>query len=219
MSGPCKPDEGFLPLISGTWLKIKPGSPAPAMGPGTELIVKPRLVIDGGYTLARTSSGRKNTPNVMASPRTFAPPVLLSSINGEAEIRLINIVADCRGVPFRLAFFATSRHMRTSCRWQKFTLERATDVLSTVKDSQAQGRQCHRRAAEMKMLDKTEQSDQAQTRKPESCYCSALPKGSPCLSCYKRWLASRRWDWLADQQERTTESAQERIGYGERLPA
>ena len=63
------------------------------------------------------------------------------------------------------------------------------------------------------MLDKSEQSDQAQTRKPESCYCSALPKGSPCLSCYMRWLASRRskenmaeeWDWLADQQERTAD--------------
>jgi hypothetical protein len=63
--------------------------------------------------------------------------------------------------------------------------------------------------------------------KPESCYCSALPKGSgPCLPCYTRWLASRRskgtWeesDRLADQQERTTESAQERMGYGERLSA
>jgi hypothetical protein len=64
----------------------------------------------------------------------------------------------------------------------------------------------------MKVLDKTEQSDQASSRneKPESCYRSALPKGSgPCLSCYTRWLASRRskevmaedWDWLADQQE------------------
>ena len=29
--------------------------------------------------------------------------------------------------------------------------------------------------------------------KPESCYCSALPKGSGlCLPCYKRWLAGRR---------------------------
>ena len=29
--------------------------------------------------------------------------------------------------------------------------------------------------------------------KPESCYCSALPKGSgPCLPCYTRWLAGRR---------------------------
>ena len=62
------------------------------------------------------------------------------------------------------------------------------------------------------MLDKTEQSDQASSRneKPDSCYCSARPNGSgPCLSCYTRWLASRRskevmaedWDWLADQQE------------------
>ena len=79
------------------------------------------------------------------------------------------------------------------------------------------------------MLDKPEQSDWAPNpnEKPESCYCSALPKGSPCLPCYTRWLASRRskgdmaeeWDWLADQQERTTEPAQERIGCGERLPA
>jgi hypothetical protein len=70
--------------------------------------------------------------------------------------------------------------------------------------------------AEMKVLDKVEQSDQASSpnEKPESCYCSALPKGSgPCLPCYTRWLASRRskvamaeeWDWLADQQERTTD--------------
>jgi hypothetical protein len=29
--------------------------------------------------------------------------------------------------------------------------------------------------------------------KPESCYCSALPKGSGlCLPCYTRWLASGR---------------------------
>jgi hypothetical protein len=42
------------------------------------------------------------------------------------------------------------------------------------------------------MLDKTEQSDRAPNpnEKPESCYCSALPKGSgPCLPCYTRWLA------------------------------
>jgi len=66
------------------------------------------------------------------------------------------------------------------------------------------------------MLDKTEQSDRAPSpnEKPESCYCSALPKGSgPCLPCYTRWLASRRSkrdmaeesDRLADQQERTTD--------------
>ena len=73
MSGPCKPDEGFLPLISGTWLKIKPGSPAPAMGPGTELIVKPRLVIDGGYTLARTSSGRKKYTERYGVSSNFRP--------------------------------------------------------------------------------------------------------------------------------------------------
>ena len=29
--------------------------------------------------------------------------------------------------------------------------------------------------------------------KPESCYCSALPKGSGlCLPCYTRWLAAKR---------------------------
>jgi len=34
--------------------------------------------------------------------------------------------------------------------------------------------------AEMKLLDKTEQSDRASNpnEKPQSCYCSALPKGS-----------------------------------------
>jgi transcriptional regulator with XRE-family HTH domain len=49
--------------------------------------------------------------------------------------------------------------------------------------------------AEMKMLDKTEQSDRAPipNEKPEICYCSALPKGSAlCLPCYTRWLAGRR---------------------------
>jgi hypothetical protein len=61
--------------------------------------------------------------------------------------------------------------------------------------------------------------------KPKSCYCSALPKGSgPCLPCYTRWLASRRSkedmaEGLADQQERITHPAQERIGYAGRLPA
>ena len=63
--------------------------------------------------------------------------------------------------------------------------------------------------------------------KPESCYCSALPKGSgPCLPCYTRWLASRRSkgdmaeesDRLADQQRAHHGSAQERIDYGERIP-
>jgi len=51
------------------------------------------------------------------------------------------------------------------------------------------------RVAGLKMLDKTEQSDQVPipNEKPESCYCSALPKGSGlCLPCYKRWLAGRR---------------------------
>jgi hypothetical protein len=41
------------------------------------------------------------------------------------------------------------------------------------------------------MLNKTEQSDCAPNanEKQEDCYCSALPKGSPCLPCYTRWLA------------------------------
>jgi hypothetical protein len=48
--------------------------------------------------------------------------------------------------------------------------------------------------AEMKMLDRIQQSDRPPNReeKPESCYCSALPKGSGlCLPCYTRWLAGR----------------------------
>src|SRR6516225_7353024 len=47
----------------------------------------------------------------------------------------------------------------------------------------------------MKMLDKTEQSDRTPNpnEKPESCYCSALAKGSGlCLPCYTRWLAGAR---------------------------
>ena len=51
------------------------------------------------------------------------------------------------------------------------------------------------RVAEMKMLDKTEQSDRAPNanEKPDNCYCSALPKGSGlCLPCYTRWLADER---------------------------
>jgi len=50
-------------------------------------------------------------------------------------------------------------------------------------------------ARRLKMLDKTEQSDRTPNpnEKPESCYCSALPKGSgPCLPCYTRWLAAAR---------------------------
>jgi hypothetical protein len=47
----------------------------------------------------------------------------------------------------------------------------------------------------MKMLDKVvEQSDRTPNPndKPQSCYCSALPKGSGlCLPCYMRWLAGR----------------------------
>jgi hypothetical protein len=43
-------------------------------------------------------------------------------------------------------------------------------------------------------LAKDDQTDRIPNpnEKPESCYCSALPKGSgPCLPCYTRWLASR----------------------------
>ena len=45
------------------------------------------------------------------------------------------------------------------------------------------------------MLEKNEQSDRDPNtnEKPESCYCSALPKGSGlCLPCYTRWLASKQ---------------------------
>ena len=44
------------------------------------------------------------------------------------------------------------------------------------------------------MLDKTEQSDRAPNQETaESCYCSALPKGSGlCLPCYTRWLRGER---------------------------
>src|SRR5262249_53611518 len=49
------------------------------------------------------------------------------------------------------------------------------------------------RMAEMKMLGKTEKSDRTSNpnEKPQSCYCSALPKGSGlCLPYYTRWLAA-----------------------------
>jgi hypothetical protein len=41
---------------------------------------------------------------------------------------------------------------------------------------------CVARVAEMKMVDKIEQSDRTlkSNHKPESCYCSALPKGRTC---------------------------------------
>ena len=44
------------------------------------------------------------------------------------------------------------------------------------------------------MLDKTEHSDRTSNpnEKRESCYCSALPKGSGlCVPCYTRWLAGQ----------------------------
>jgi hypothetical protein len=48
----------------------------------------------------------------------------------------------------------------------------------------------------MKMLDKTEQSDRASNppnEKPESCYCSALPKGSGlCPAIRDGWPAGAR---------------------------
>ena len=73
------------------------------------------------------------------------------------------------------------------------SLERAADVLSTMKGSQAHGAQCHRRVADMEMLDKTQQLDPNTNETLDNCYCSALPSGSGlCLPCYMRWLAGRR---------------------------
>ncbi|HMF23573.1 MAG TPA: hypothetical protein VKG24_15800 [Pseudolabrys sp.] len=35
--------------------------------------------------------------------------------------------------------------------------------------------------------------EKMEKKKPENCYCSALPKGSGlCLPCYTRWLAGER---------------------------
>ena len=47
----------------------------------------------------------------------------------------------------------------------------------------------------MKIVDRAEHPDRTANpkEKPESCYCSALPKGSSlCLPRYTRWLAGRR---------------------------
>jgi hypothetical protein len=74
-------------------------------------------------------------------------------------------------------------------------LERAADVLSTVKGFAGAGTSVPTPNGEDDTTRKTEQSDQASSRnkKPESCYCSALPKGSGlCLPCYTRWLAGGR---------------------------
>jgi hypothetical protein len=57
-------------------------------------------------------------------------------------------------------------------------------------------------AEKMKMLDTTEQPDRASNpnEKPESCYCSVLPKGSgPCLPCYTRWLAGKAEELVAER--------------------
>ena len=73
-------------------------------------------------------------------------------------------------------------------------LERATDVLSTVKGFAGAGTSVPTPNGEDDTTRKTEQSDQASSpnEKPESCYCSALPKGSSlCLPCYTQWLAKR----------------------------
>jgi hypothetical protein len=67
--------------------------------------------------------------------------------------------------------------------------------------------------AEMEMLDKTQQSDRAPNpdAKPESCYCSALPKGSDlCLPCYTRWLG---------QQTLEEDLRMESIACGQRIRA
>jgi hypothetical protein len=61
------------------------------------------------------------------------------------------------------------------------------------------------REAEMKMLEKTEQSDRAANpnEKPENCYCSALPKGSGLrLPCYTRWLIARAFRITCPSQRR-----------------
>jgi hypothetical protein len=68
-------------------------------------------------------------------------------------------------------------------------------LVAMVSEERLAGNRVGRRVVEMKMLDKTEQSDRAANpnEKPENCYCSALPKGSGlCLPCYMRWLADRR---------------------------
>jgi hypothetical protein len=74
-------------------------------------------------------------------------------------------------------------------------LERAADVLSTVKGFAGAGTSVPTPNGEDDTTRKTEQSDQASSpnKKPESCYCSALPKGSGlCLPCYTQWLAGGR---------------------------
>jgi hypothetical protein len=53
--------------------KIRPGRPAPAVGPGTDWIVKPRLSYTAVTLVPATilEPFAKNTPNVIASPAKF----------------------------------------------------------------------------------------------------------------------------------------------------
>jgi hypothetical protein len=74
-------------------------------------------------------------------------------------------------------------------------LERAADVLSTVKGFAGAGTSLPTPNGADEAARKTEQSEQASSpnEKPEGCYCSALPKGSGlCVPCYTRWLAGGR---------------------------
>ena len=69
--------------------------------------------------------------------------------------------------------------------------QRLTELCRKIDARSGCGDTRSKRNAEMKTLDKTEQSDRVPNpnEKPESCYCSALPKGSSlCLPCYTRWL-------------------------------
>jgi hypothetical protein len=63
-------------------------------------------------------------------------------------------------------------------------------LVATVSEERLAGQSCRSAELEMKMLDKTEQSDRAANpnEKPENCYCSALPKGSGL--CYTLWVAT-----------------------------
>jgi hypothetical protein len=72
-------------------------------------------------------------------------------------------------------------------------LERAADVLSTVKGVAGAGSSVPPPNGGHGNAGKTQQVNLNPNEKPESCYCSALPKESGlCLPCYTRWLAGRR---------------------------
>jgi hypothetical protein len=59
------------------------------------------------------------------------------------------------------------------------------------------------------MLDNQTERASHPHEKPESCYCSALPKGSGlCLPCYTRWLAgAHKQSGLALPQTTCTDCA------------